>query len=96
MVYIFLDESGDLGFNLKKKKTSRVFIITCLFTANKRSLEKIIRKTHSELQKKHRRRFGVLHAVKEKPITRKRLLKRLAEKDCSIMTIYLNKRKVYT
>ena len=96
MAYIFLDESGDLGFNFKKKRTSLFFVVTCLFVENKRPIEKIIKKTHSELKKKHKRRFGVLHAVKEKPITRQRLLKRLVEKECFIMTIYLNKKKVYT
>ncbi len=96
MIYIFLDESGDLGFNFKKKKTSKVFVITCLFAKNKGPIEKIIKKTHSELQKKYKRKFGIIHAFKEKPITRQRLLKRLAEKDCSIMTIYLNKMRVYT
>ena len=96
MAFIFLDESGDLGFNFKKKKTSKIFVITCLFIENKKPIEKIVKKTHSELQKKYKRRFGALHAVKEKPITRQRLLKRLTEKDCAIMTIYLNKRRVYT
>lgn len=96
MAYIFLDESGDLGFNFKKKKTSKIFVITCLFAENKRPLEKIVRKTYSELRKKHKRKFGVLHAVKEKPITRQRLLKRLTEKECAIMTIYLNKKRVHT
>jgi len=96
MAYIFLDESGDLGFDFKKKKTSRFFVITCLFTENKRSIEKVVIKTHSELKKKYKRRFGVLHCFKEKPITRQRLLKRLNEKGCVITTIYLNKRKVYT
>lgn len=96
MAYIFLDESGDLGFDFIKKKTSKFFIVTCLFTESKTPIEKIVKKTHSELKLKHKRRFGVLHAVKEKPITRQRLLKRLSEKDCFIMTIYLNKNKVYT
>jgi len=96
MSYIFLDESGDLGFNFKKKKTSKNFVITCLFVEDKRPIEKIIKKTHSELKKKYKRRFGILHAVKEKPITRQRLLRRLNLKDCTIMTIYLNKKKVYT
>lgn len=96
MSYIFLDESGDLGFDFQKKKTSKFFVITFLFVENKRSIEKIVRKTHSELQKKYRRKFSVLHAVKEKQIIRQRLLKRLSEKNCSIMTIYLNKKKVYT
>ena len=96
MGYIFLDESGDLGFNFKKLKTSKYFVVAFLFVENKRSIEKIVKKTHAELKKKYKRRFGVLHSVKERPITRQRLLKRLNEKDCAIMTIYLNKRKVYT
>ena len=96
MGYIFLDESGDLGFNFKKLKTSKYFVVAFLFVENKSSIEKIVKKTHAELKKKYKRRFGVLHSVKERPITRQRLLKRLNEKDCAIMTIYLNKGKVYT
>jgi len=30
MAYIFMDESGDLGFDFKKKKTSRYFVVTFL------------------------------------------------------------------
>ncbi|KKQ82760.1 MAG: hypothetical protein UT07_C0019G0001 [Parcubacteria group bacterium GW2011_GWB1_38_8] len=98
MSYIFLDESGDLGFNFKKKGTSKKFIITFLFVpeSTKRGLEKVVKKTHSELSKHVKRRVGVLHATNEKPITRQRLLKRLSEKNCTIMTIYLNKQKVFT
>jgi len=96
MPYIFLDESGDLGFNFRKKKTSKFFIITCLFVVNKRLIEKKVRKTHAELKRKYKKRFGVLHAVKEKPTVRRRLLKRLNERNCVIMTIYLNKKRVYT
>lgn len=97
MAYIFLDESGDLGFNFKKKGTSRFFVVTFLFiSGQKGSFEKIVKKTHSELSTKYKRRIGVLHAVREKPITRQRLLRRLAEKDCFVMTIYLNKDKVFT
>lgn len=97
MGYIFMDESGDLGFDFTKKKTTKFFIITFLFVDNKRPIEKIVRKTHSELRKKYKKKTGVLHATKEKPLTRQRLLKNLAEReDYYIMTIYLNKKKVYT
>jgi len=96
MAYIFLDESGDLGFDLTKKKTSQTFVVTFLFVNNKRSIEKIVKKIHAELKKKYKKRTGVLHAVREKPITRQRVLKKLSEKDCSIMTVYLNKKKVHT
>lgn len=96
MSYIFLDESGDLGFHFKKPRTSKYFVVACLFVENKNPIEKITKKTHSELKKKYKRRFGILHAVREKPTTRKRLLERLTKRKCIIMTIYLNKRKVYT
>jgi hypothetical protein len=96
MAYIFLDESGDLGFDFSKKNTSKVFIITCLFTQDKKPIEKIVKKIHSELKKKFKRRFGVIHSVREQPATRERLLRELSHKDCFIMTIYLNKKKVYT
>jgi hypothetical protein len=47
------------------------------------------------LRKKYKK-VGVLHAYKEEAATKKRLPSLLAGKDCSIMTILLNKRKVYT
>jgi len=96
MAYIFLDESGDLGFNFEKKGTTDFFVITFLIIEDKRLLEKIVKKTHSELRMKIKRKIGVLHCAKEKPATRKRLLKRICEKDCQIMTVYLDKKKVYT
>lgn len=96
MAYILLDESGDLGFDFSKKRPSRFFVITFLFVKEKRPIEKIVRKTHSELRKKYKRKGGILHAVKEGPVTRLRLLKRLCEKECAVMTIYLDKTRVYT
>jgi len=97
MAHIFLDESGDLGFDFKKKGTSKFFVVTLLFLSDGTSaIEKAVKKTHAELAKKRKRRVGVLHAVNERPITRQRLLKRIAEKDCAVMTIYLNKKKVFT
>lgn len=96
MTYLFLDESGDLGFD-PKKKNSKYFVITIIFASDKKQLESIVKKIHKNLRKKVKKLSGgVLHAVKEKPVTRKRLLKSLAEKEISIMTIYLNKSKVYT
>lgn len=96
MAYIFLDESGDLGFNFNKKKTSKYFIITCLFVKDKKILEKIIKRIRLGLDKKHKRKIGTLHCVKEKPITRRRFLKELSLKNCYIMTICLSKDRVRT
>lgn len=95
MAHIYLDESGDLGFDFKKKGTSRYFIVTLFFLSDgKGAIERIVRKTHAELSRSLKRRVGTLHAAHEKPITRRRLLRRIAEKDCLVMAVYLDKRKV--
>lgn len=96
MAYILLDESGDLGFNFTKKKTTKFFVITFLFTKSKRPIEKCVRVVHRGLRRKYKKIHSVLHATKEEPITIQRMLKKLANKDCVLMTIYLNKKRVYT
>jgi hypothetical protein len=97
MAYIFLDESGNLGFDFKKKKTTKFFVITFLFIKNKKSIENIIKKVFRGLTKQELKHHpGVLHCYKEKPKTRLRLLNYLREKDISIISIYLNKQRVYT
>ena len=94
MTFILLDESGDLGFKLKRG-SSKFFIVTVLFTNSKRQLETIARKVHKSLRKKFKK-VGYLHSYRETPITRTRVLRLLGEKDCSILAIILNKHKVYT
>lgn len=96
MPYIFLDESGDLGFDFSKKKTSKFFVVTFLFLTNKRPIEKVIRSLHKELRKKYKIRSNSLHAYHEEPVTCLRFYRKLITKDCKIMTIYLNKQNVYT
>lgn len=71
-------------------------MVTIVFVAQKRLLEKIIRKTHSGLRKKYRIRTSSLHASREESITVTRVCKGLVSKHCKIMTIYLDKSKVYT
>lgn len=36
-MYIFLDESGDLGFDFSKEKTSRQFVISLLVCRDKQT-----------------------------------------------------------
>ena len=96
MPFIFLDESGDLGFD-KRKKNSQYFVITILALEDKKHLERTVKKVHQMLRKKIKRLSGgILHSYKEKPETRRRLLNYIAKLDCSVMTICLNKEKVYT
>jgi hypothetical protein len=61
MSFIFMDESGDLGFDFLKRGTTKHFLITFLFTNNKRPIEKCVKKVYSGLNKKYKK-VGVLHA----------------------------------
>lgn len=93
MSYIFLDESGDLGFS---KGSSRWFVLTIVFTNNHRKIEKCVKKVHKTLKKKYKK-VSELHAYHTDEITRKRVLKLLAKtEDLKILSIILNKEKVYT
>ena len=98
MSYIFLDESGDLGFNFKKKKTSKYFVITFLFVKEKVSLERMVKKIFKSFSKiEVKNHNGIIHAFKETPRTRQKLLNLFREKNMSnVLAIYLNKKKVYT
>ncbi len=93
MLYIFLDESGDLGFS---NKSSRWFILTMALTGNHRKVEKCVKKVHGSLKKKYKR-VAELHAYHADKITRKRILQLLSEtEDLKILCIVLNKKKVHT
>lgn len=92
MAYIFLDESGDLGF---KKSSSKWFIFTIAMVDSPRSLERAVKKVWRPLKKKHKR-LGELHASHEKDITKKRMLKYLNEiAELKVLCAILNKKKVY-
>jgi hypothetical protein len=93
MAYILLDESGNLGFDFNKKGTTNYFLITFLFCENKRPIEKCVKKTYATLTKSHKKKGKILHAYSEKPLTRQRLLKYLSAKECSVLTVYLNKKR---
>lgn len=98
MWYIFMDESWCLWFNFDKPKTSKYFVITCLFVDEKRPVEKIIKKIFWNFSKIEIKRhtWWVIHCHKEHPKTRTKIFNEINKKDISVMCIYLNKKKVYT
>jgi hypothetical protein len=98
MSSIYLDESGDMGFNFEKPKTSQYFVITCLIVKNNKPIDKIVKNIVRNFSAKDRKRHGgMLHANKESERTRRKLLNLIAARDDVIaVAIYLNKKKVYT
>lgn len=92
MAYIFLDESGDLGF---KKKSSKWFIFTIVLTNKHRKIEKVVKKIRSGLKKKYKK-VNELHAYHCLPAVKTKMLKLLSEvKDLKVLCVILNKKKVY-
>lgn len=91
-MYIFLDESGDLGFG---KRSSKWFLFTLVMVDDPRILERVIKKVRKNLAKKYKRKMSELHAYHCDDITRSRVLSRLAEEDIVVVTTILNKSKVY-
>lgn len=90
-MYVFLDESGDLGF---KKTSSRWFLFTMAVVFDARALERVVKKIWRPLKKKHKT-LGELHAYHADRATRIRMLKKLREvKDLRILCIVLDKKKV--
>ncbi len=92
MAYIFLDESGDLGFS---KKSSKWFLFTLVVVNDPRLLERVIKKVKNGLKKKHKHKFSELHAYHCDDVTRTRVLKSLSQLDIAVVTTILNKEKVY-
>ena len=94
MKAIFVDETGDLGFDFTKAGTSGYFLIAFLITDDPKTVQSEIKKifrSMSKAERKHAR--GVLHAYYEKKDTRIRLLRKLSEKDIKIALMVFNKKK---
>lgn len=96
-VHVYMDESGDLGFDFAKAKTSQWFVVTFLFTRLPNKLDKAVGKVFASFTKTEvKNHHGTLHAFKERPVTRFRLLRYINMQDVHILTIRLDKRNVYT
>ncbi len=51
MLYVFIDESGDLGFT---EKSTKYYVIACIETRNLLGLSRVIKKVRKTLGKKLR------------------------------------------
>jgi len=94
MSYLFMDESGDLGFDLTKRGTSKFFVVTLLHVQDKRPIEGVISRTYSSLKTKHKKKENILHSFRESSMTRMKVLRSLCEKDIDIFTICIDKRNI--
>jgi hypothetical protein len=99
-MFIYLDESGDLGFNFSKAKTTRKFIITalvCFSQAAERDFRKAIRRTLKKKvnrSKNKSRRVEELKGTSTSLEVKRYFLSQLRCQDWSVYTLVLNKARV--
>lgn len=94
MKYIFLDESGELGF---KDSSSKYFVITLLSCdeGGVYDLRRIIKKVRQKIIKKKLKRYPELKGNNSSDKVRKEVLERFMKTNSEIFTIILDKSKVY-
>lgn len=101
-MFIYLDESGDLGFDFRKKKTTKKFVITllvCHRDAARKEFAKAVRRTLKN--KLNRKKKGSRHITELKGTDTTLEIKRyffrnIKDNNWSIYALVLNKVRVET
>jgi len=91
MLYVFVDESGDLGFT---EKSTNYYIIASVETESLLKLSRIIKKVRKTLRKK-KKNIPEFKFTDSDEVIRKRLLKRAVEEELLFSAVILQKRMVY-
>ncbi|HIG94288.1 MAG: hypothetical protein QT05_C0049G0016 [archaeon GW2011_AR13] len=94
MKYIFLDESGELGF---KSTSSKYFVIALLSCDEEEvySLRRIMKKVRQKIIKKKMKKYPELKGNNSTDKIRAEILKRFVETNSEVFVIILEKSKVY-
>ena len=101
MYYLYLDESGDLGFDLVNKKSSKFFTVCILLVKENESKRKITKSVERTLHKKlnpKNKRNRIVQELKGTSTTievKKYFFKKIKDLDFHIYSITLNKIRVY-
>lgn len=95
MLYLYLDESGDLGFDFFAKKPSRHFTVCVLKFQGTDDRKKIAKAVKRTLQKKTAHSVHELKGAKTSIEVKKFFYQRAAGVSFEIYALTLNKRRVY-
>ncbi len=98
MLYIYIDESGDLGFNIRKTKPpSHYFTLSAIVVKTDKENKKISRIPKKirqrKLKKKHKNKPELKFSNSNKTI-RKAILKKIVNTELEIHSLTMYKRKV--
>jgi len=96
MLYLYLDESGDLGFDFFAKKPSKYFTVTVLLVQgmeNRKKIDKAVKRAlKNKLPKKERME---LHGSKQSIAVKRYFYRHIESVPFEIYALTLNKRRVY-
>ena len=101
MWYLYLDESGDLGFDFVNKKPSKFFTVTILALSSRDANRQLIKASKKALRRKlnnpkHRKRMIYeLKGTGTELEVKKYFFKQVKNIKFGIYSITLNKKKVY-
>ncbi|MFA6637021.1 MAG: DUF3800 domain-containing protein [Candidatus Omnitrophota bacterium] len=101
MWFLYLDESGDLGFDLINKKASKFFTITILAISGKDKNRALIKATQKTLnrklnsRKKRKRFVSELKGTETTLEVKKYLYNQIKKIHFGVYSITLNKKRVY-
>ncbi|MEW5894316.1 MAG: DUF3800 domain-containing protein [Candidatus Omnitrophota bacterium] len=101
MVYLYLDESGDLGFDFVNKRPSRYFTVTVVAVYGQHDRKRLIKMVQRTLRKKinpknKRRRFvKELKGMETTLEVKKFFYSKIQSLKFKIYSITLNKRRVF-
>lgn len=98
MLYLYLDESGDLGFDFVTKKPSKFFTVSVLAIKGQDTNRAIINAIkHTAKRKLHKKKLllgGELKGSKISQDVKKYFYKQIAQLDFKIYSLTLNKKRV--
>ena len=92
MAYIYMDESGDLGFN-DYELNSKFFIITFLIANNEKEISNVVKNLYKwmEGKKVRRKKSAFFHANQEWKASVKRALDLASRRDIRVVSLVLQK-----
>ena len=92
MTYIYMDESGDLGFN-DYELNSKFFIITFLIANNEKEISNVMKNLYKwmEGKKVRRKKSAFFHANQEWKASVKRALDLASRRDIKVVSLVLQK-----
>ncbi len=100
-MFIYLDESGDLGFDYENKRPSKKFVVTLLVCKNKLAVDSFKRAVRRTLKNKlnhkktNKRVVEELHATHLSYTIKRYFYQQIKNTEWEIYTVALNKSKVY-